>query len=141
MDLLLRTKSGQLTPVDQRPGWSLIVPAMAQEKARELLAGLAQGPQRRQAGPDQGAHVLMGRIRNPDGGEFAGPGDNNSIFNDPGQLLPQPKSVRSVASGFVCPSASSQHQIGVERSKGLAILMPTTVSMARTRLSYLPCWY
>ena len=44
----------------------MVVMAMTQEKARDLLTGLTQTADRRQTGAHEIADRLMGRIRDPD---------------------------------------------------------------------------
>jgi len=51
----------------------MVVMAMTQQKARELLTGLTQTADRRKTGAHEIADRLMGRIRDPDRREFARP--------------------------------------------------------------------
>ena len=69
---LIKLQSGEPSAVHQRPGWALIVPPVAQQKARELLARLAELADCGEARPHQIAHRFVRRIRNPDRGQFAG---------------------------------------------------------------------
>ena len=73
MRRLLESQSGHPPTVHQRPRRSMVVMAMAQQEARELLTGLTQTADRRQASAREIADRLMGLIRNPDRGQFAGP--------------------------------------------------------------------
>ena len=56
----------------QRPRRPIVVTAMTQEKARELLTGLAQTADGRKTRAYEIADRLMSRIRNPDSGQFTG---------------------------------------------------------------------
>src|ERR1700735_5595397 len=59
--------------VHQCPRRPMVVMAMTQEKARELLTGLTQTADRRQTGAHEIADRLMGRIRDPERRELARP--------------------------------------------------------------------
>jgi hypothetical protein len=70
---LLKSQAGHPPTVHQRPRRAMVVMAMAQQKGRQLLTGLAQTPDRRQTGAHKIADRLMSRIWNPDRGQFADP--------------------------------------------------------------------
>ena len=72
MHRLVELQACQPAPVQQRPGRAVVVPAVAQQEAGQLLAGLAQGAHRRLTRTDEIADRLMGLIRNPDRGQFTG---------------------------------------------------------------------
>src|ERR1700693_5296120 len=73
MRRLLESQSGYPPTVHQRPHRSIVVTTMTQEEAGELLTGLTQAANGRQAGAHEIADRLMSRIWNPDRGQFAGP--------------------------------------------------------------------
>src|ERR1700678_4314965 len=73
MRRLLESQSGHPPTVHQRPRRSMVVTAMTQEEARELLTGLTQTAARRQTGAHEIADRLMSLIGNPYGGQFASP--------------------------------------------------------------------
>ena len=50
----------------------MVVPAVAQQEARQLLSRLAQGAHRRLTCTNDIADRFMGLIRNPDRGQFTG---------------------------------------------------------------------
>ncbi len=56
-----------------RPGGTIVVESVTQQKSGELLAGLPQAANRGQACANQIAHCLMGKVGNPCGRQFAGP--------------------------------------------------------------------
>ena len=62
----------QPAPVQQRPGRSVVVPAVAQQEARQLLSRLAQGAHSRLTCTNEITDRLVGLIRNPDRGQFTG---------------------------------------------------------------------
>src|SRR3981189_3136536 len=72
-DAPLESQSGHPPTVHQRPGRSIVVTAMTQEEARELLTDLTQTADRRQTGAHEIADRLMSLIGNPYGGQFASP--------------------------------------------------------------------
>ena len=61
----------------------MVVMAMAQQERRQLLTGLTETADRRQAGAHEIADRLMSRIRNPDWGQFAGPMQLNQVDRVP----------------------------------------------------------
>src|SRR5271169_1117654 len=69
---LVELEAGQPAPVQLRPGRSVVVAAVAQQEAGQLLTRLAQGAHRRLTRSDEIADCLMGVIRNPDRGQFTG---------------------------------------------------------------------
>src|SRR3954463_10627024 len=73
MHRLLELQSGQPASMDQCPGWPVVVIAVAQQEAAQLLTGLTQAAHRRQTRTQEIADSLMGRIWNPDRGQFTGP--------------------------------------------------------------------
>src|SRR3954464_1475569 len=73
MHRLLELQSGQPASMDQCPGWPVVVMAVAQQEAAQLLTGLTQAAHRRQTRTQEIADSLMGRIWNPDRGQFTGP--------------------------------------------------------------------
>src|ERR1700735_3509264 len=73
MRRLLESQCSHPATVHQRPRRSMVVTAMTQEEARELLTGLAQTADRRQTGAHEVADRLMSLIGNPYGGQFASP--------------------------------------------------------------------
>ena len=73
MHRLLELQTGQPAPVHQRPGRPVVVMAVAQQEAGQLLARLTQGAHRRQTRTHEIADRLMRLIRNPDRGQFTGP--------------------------------------------------------------------
>jgi hypothetical protein len=72
MRRLLESQAGYPPTVHQRPRRSMVVMAMAQQERRQLLTGLTETADRRQAGAHEIADRFMSRIRNPDRGQFAG---------------------------------------------------------------------
>src|SRR5580698_2248051 len=72
MRRLLESQSGHPATMHQSPRRPIVVTAMMQEKARELLTGLAQTADRRKTCAYEIADRLMSRIRNPDRGQFTG---------------------------------------------------------------------
>ena len=72
MRRLLESQSGHPATVHQRPRRPIVVTAMTQEKARELLTGLAQAADGRKTRAHEIADRLMSLIRNPDSGQFTG---------------------------------------------------------------------
>jgi hypothetical protein len=70
---LLEAQPGEPAPVHQRPGRAVVVMAVAQQEARQLLASLTQRAHRRQTRTHQIADRLMCRVRHPDRGQFTGP--------------------------------------------------------------------
>ncbi len=70
---LFELQPGQPAPVHQRPGRAVVVMAVAQQEAGQLLASLTQRAHRRQTRTHEIADRLMGLIRNPDRGQFTGP--------------------------------------------------------------------
>jgi hypothetical protein len=69
---LLESQSGHPATGHQCPRRPIVMTAMTQEKARELLTGLAQTADRRKTRAYEIADRLMSRIRNPDRGQFTG---------------------------------------------------------------------
>ena len=67
MHRLLELQSGQPASMDQCPGWPVVVMAVAQQEAAQLLTGLTQAAHRRQTRTQEIADSLMGRIWNPEG--------------------------------------------------------------------------
>jgi hypothetical protein len=72
MHRVFEPQAGQPAPVHQRPGRPVVVMAMTQQEAGQLLPSLTQGPHRRQTRPHQIADRLVRRIRNPDRRQLAG---------------------------------------------------------------------
>jgi hypothetical protein len=66
MHRLLEPQSGQPATVHQRPGRPMVVMAMAQQEAGELLTRLTQAAHRRQTGAHQIADRLVRLIPDPD---------------------------------------------------------------------------
>jgi hypothetical protein len=69
---LVELEACQPAPVQLRPGRSVVVPAVAQQEARQLLSRLAQAAHRRLTCTNDVADRFMGLIRNPDRGQFTG---------------------------------------------------------------------
>ena len=72
MHSLLELKTCQPPPMQLRPGRPMVVVALAQQEARQLLSRLAQAAYRRLTCTNDDADRFMGLIRNPDRGQFAG---------------------------------------------------------------------
>ena len=72
MRRLLESQSGHPATVHQCPRRPIVVTAMSQEKARELLTGLAQTADGRKTRAYEIADRLMSLIRNPHRGQFTG---------------------------------------------------------------------
>src|SRR6202453_97832 len=72
MRRLLEFQSGHPATVHQCPRRPIVVTAMTQEKARELLTGLAQTADGRKTRAYEIAARLMRLIRNPHSGQFTG---------------------------------------------------------------------
>ena len=83
-------QSGEPAPVHQGPGRPVIMTAMAQQEAGELLARLPQHAHRRQSRAHQIADRLMGWVRNPHRRQFA-----RSVQFWPGYRVPWSVSTRS----------------------------------------------
>src|SRR3954465_5441709 len=73
MHRLLELQSGQPASMDQCPGWPVVVMAVAQQEAAQLLTGLTRAAHRRQTRTQEIADSLMGRIWNPHWRQFTGP--------------------------------------------------------------------
>src|SRR6201997_5365689 len=69
---LVELEACQPAPVQQRPGRAVVVPAVAQQEARQLLSRLAQGAHSRLTCTNEITDRLVGLIRNPDRGQFTG---------------------------------------------------------------------
>src|SRR5215212_12007362 len=61
MHRVLELQSGQPAPMDQCPGWPVVVMAVAQQESAQLLTGLTQAAHRRQTRTQEIADSLMGR--------------------------------------------------------------------------------
>ncbi len=72
MRRLLEFQAGHPATVHQRPRRPIVVTAMPQEKARELLTGLTQTADGRKTCAHEIADRLMSWIRNPHSGQFTG---------------------------------------------------------------------
>jgi hypothetical protein len=69
---LFEPQPGQPATVHLRPGRPVVVMAMTQQEAGQLLARLTQAANRGQTGTDQIADRLVRLIRNPDGSQSIG---------------------------------------------------------------------
>ena len=69
---LVKLVACQPAPVQLRPGRSVVVPAVAQQEARQLLTRLTQGAHRRLTRTNDIADRFVGLIRHPDRGQFTG---------------------------------------------------------------------
>ena len=69
---LVEPEACQPAPVQLRPGRPVVVAAVAQQEARQLLSRLAQGAHRRLTCSDEITDRFVGLIRNPDRGQFTG---------------------------------------------------------------------
>jgi hypothetical protein len=72
MDRLLELETCQPPPMQQRPGRSVVVVAVAQQEAGQLLTGLSQSAHRRLTRTDEIADRLVDLIGHPDRGQFTG---------------------------------------------------------------------
>src|SRR6202042_997907 len=72
MRRLLESQSGHPATVHQCPRRPIVVTAMTQEKARELMPGLTQAADGRKTGAYEIAVRLVSWSRNPDSGPFSG---------------------------------------------------------------------
>jgi hypothetical protein len=70
MDRVFEPQSGQPAPVHQRPGRPVVMMAMTQQEAGQLLASLTQRPYRGLTRPHQIADRLMRLIGNPNRRQF-----------------------------------------------------------------------
>src|ERR1700723_3044116 len=70
MRRLLESESGHPATMHQSPRRPIVVMAMTQEKARELLTGLAQTADGRKTRAYEISDRLMSLIGNPDSGQF-----------------------------------------------------------------------
>ena len=70
---LIKAQAGEPASVHPRPGRAIVVMAVAQQEARQLLARLTKRAHRRQARTHQVADRLMRPVRNPDRGQFTSP--------------------------------------------------------------------
>src|SRR4051812_38911509 len=70
---LLELETCQPPTMQLRPGWPMIVKAMTQQEARQLLTGLAQCAHRRLTRTNKIAHRLVRLIRHPDRRQFTSP--------------------------------------------------------------------
>ena len=59
------TQPGEPAPMHLGPGGAVIMMPVPKEKTGQLLAGMAQAAYRRQPGPCQVAHRLVGTARDP----------------------------------------------------------------------------
>jgi hypothetical protein len=73
MRRLCEAQACQPAAVHQRPGRTMVVMAVTQQKARQLLAAAPQAVYRRLTGADQIAHRLMRLVRNPHRRQLARP--------------------------------------------------------------------
>ena len=80
---LLEPQPGQPAPMHQRPGRAIVMAAVAQQKAYELLSGLPQAAHGCQAGTDQIAHRFMGRVWNPHGCQRTSPVQTHKVDRVP----------------------------------------------------------
>jgi hypothetical protein len=69
---LVELEACQPAPVQLRPGRSVVMTAVAQQEARQLLSRLAQGAHHRLTCPNEITDRFMRLIRNPDRGQFTG---------------------------------------------------------------------
>ena len=69
---LVELEACQPAPVQLRPGRSVVVAAVAQQEARQLLTRLAQGAHCRLTCTNEITDRFVGLIRNPDRGQFTG---------------------------------------------------------------------
>jgi hypothetical protein len=83
MHWLFELKTGQPASVQQRSGWPMVVLAVPQQEAGQLLTRLTQRAHRRQTRAHEIADRLMGLIRNPDRGQFAGAVQPRKIYRIP----------------------------------------------------------
>src|SRR5215204_949156 len=74
MHRLLELQSGQPASMDQCPGWPVVVMAVAQQEAAQLLTGLTQAAHRRQTRTQEIADSLMGTDLEPKQGSVHQPG-------------------------------------------------------------------
>jgi hypothetical protein len=73
MRRLFELQPGQPATMQQRPGRTVVMMAVAQQEAGQLLASLAQRAHRRQIRLHEIADRLMSLIWNPDRSQFTGP--------------------------------------------------------------------
>src|ERR1700722_8269182 len=73
MRRVFELQPGQPATMQQRPGRTVVMMAVAQQEAGQLLASLAQRTHRRQTRSHKIADCLMSLIWNPDRGQFTGP--------------------------------------------------------------------
>ena len=99
MHRLLELQSGQPAPMDQCPGWPVVVMAVAQQESAQLLTGLTQAAHRRQTRTQEIADSLMGRIWNPDWGQFTGPVQLGQIGRVPPVSLNPVTGLRGISEG------------------------------------------
>ena len=72
MHRLVELQAGQPAPVQQRPRRAVIMMAVAQQEAGQLLAGLTKAAHRRLARTDEITDRLVRLIGHPDRGQFTG---------------------------------------------------------------------
>src|SRR4051812_35109859 len=65
MHCLLELQSGQPAPMDQCPGWPVVVMAVAQQESAQLLTGLTQAAHRRQTRTQEIAEIMEAMFKNP----------------------------------------------------------------------------
>ena len=86
----------------------MIVMAMAQQKGGQLLTGLTQTADRRKTGAHEIADRLMGRIGNPDSGQFARPVQLGQADRVPAVGLIRSPGLRGISDGATmthsCPA-------------------------------------
>jgi hypothetical protein len=70
---MLERQAGEPTPVHQSPGWPVVMMAMTQQEAGELLARLQSRAHCRQSHARQIADRLVGWVWNPDRRQFTSP--------------------------------------------------------------------
>ena len=110
---LIKAQAGEPASVHQRPGRAIVVMAVAQQEARQLLASLTQRAHRRQARTHQIADRLMRLVRNPGHrGQFTSPMQLGEIDRiPPVGLDPVTVGLRGINDGATtthpCPAALS----------------------------------
>ena len=108
MRRLLESQSGHPATVHQCPRRPIVVTAMTQEKARELLTGLAQAADGRKTRAHKIVDRLMSLIRNPHSGQFTGAMQPGEVIASRRSVLIRSPGLRGINDGATttqpCPA-------------------------------------